>query len=307
MQTTPLHKQFGVEVHDLDLRQVSAETGYPDLRAAFEVYSLLLFRNQHLDDAAHLAFGRLFGPIEDRSNVRMDGKPSISYGVSNETEDGGVYDEDDLKLLGLKANMLWHTDSTFLPVPALANVLQARIVPSQGGATEFVSTRAGFQSLEPALQEQLGALTFHHRYAHSRARIDPRLAQLEMFTMWPDTEWQAVWRNPITGEEAVYIASHAFAVGGMKETEGTRLIDDLIERMTRPEHVYAHFWQPGDVLVWDERATLHRGTPWPYDEPRTLVSCCVSAGAVDGLGAHIGAHAQHALQGLGHRLLIAAG
>ena len=283
--TSALHTAFGVDVHGISLRDVTADHLYDEVRTLFEQHSLLLFREQHLDDDEHLRFGKLFGPIEDRSNIRMDGKPEISYGVSNQTVDGGVFDENDLRLLGLKANMLWHTDSTFLPVPALANVLQARVVPSQGGATEFISSRAGFQSLEPDLQEQLRGLTFHHRYSHSRARIDPELAKLEMFAMWPDTEWKAVWRNPVSGEEAVYIASHAFAVSGMGEAEGARFIDDVTKRITRREHIYAHHWQPGDVLVWDERAVLHRGTPWPYDEPRTLVSCCVSVSDADGLNA----------------------
>ncbi|MDE0417973.1 MAG: TauD/TfdA family dioxygenase [bacterium] len=283
LKTTPLHPEFGVEVHDVDLRDVTADRMYPAIRALFERHSLLLFAEQHLDDREHLAFGRLFGPIEDRSNTRMDGKPRISYGVSNETEDGGVCDEDDLRLLGLKANMLWHTDSTFLPTPALANVLQARVVPLKGGATEFVSTRAGFRALEPAMQQRLRGMTFRHRYSHSRARIDPDLAKLDLFTMWPDTEWRAVWRNPATGAEAVYVASHAFAASDMDEDEGQTFIDDLIERMTGPSHVYAHHWRPGNVLVWDERATLHRGTSWPYDQARTLVSCCISAGEGDGL------------------------
>lgn len=285
LKTTALHPEFGVQVHDVDLRNVTADHLYPAIRALFERHSLLLFAEQHLDDEEHLAFGRLFGPIEDRSNTRMDGKARISYGVSNETEDGGVYDEDDLRLLGLKANMLWHTDSTFLPTPALANVLQARIVSDEGGATEFVSTRAGFRALEPAMQERLRGMTFRHRYSHSRARIDPNLASQDLFTMWPDTEWRAVWRNPTTGDEAVYVASHAFAAKGMDEEAGQRFIDDLIERLTGPTQVYAHPWRPGDVLVWDERATLHRGTAWPYDQARTLVSCCVSAGNVDGLSA----------------------
>ncbi len=285
LKTTPLHPEFGVKVHDVDLRDVTADRMYPAIRALFERHSLLLFAEQHLDDREHLAFGRLFGPIEDRSNTRMDGEPRISYGVSNETEDGGVYDEDDLRLLGLKANMLWHTDSTFLPTPALANVLQARVVPQKGGATEFVSTRAGFGALEPAMQQRLRGMTFRHRYSHSRARIDPDLAKLDLFTMWPDTEWRAVWRNPVTGAEAVYVASHAFAASGMDDDEGQTFIDDLIERMTGPGHIYAHHWRPGDVLVWDERATLHRGTPWPYDQARTLVSCCISAGDADGLSA----------------------
>ena len=283
IRTSPLHRNFGVEVHDIDLRQVSETVLYPAIRDLFERHSLLLFRDQHLNDDEHLAFSQLIGPIEDRSNLRMDGAPKVSHNVSNEDGDGGVISEDDAHLLNLKSNMLWHTDSTFLPTPALANVLQARVVPSEGGATEYASTRAGFEALDPALRERLRTLTFRHRYGHSRARIDPELAKLAKFAMWPDQEWRAVWKNPVTGEEALYIASHVFEVSGMPAAEGAALVDELIEAMTAPDAVYAHAWQPGDVVVWDERAVLHRGTPWPYDQARTLVSCCISAMATDGL------------------------
>ncbi len=282
LQTKALHPSFGVEVQDCDLRQASAPQLHSAIRQAFEEHSLLLFKDQHLDDEEHLAFAKLFGPIEDRSNIRMDGAAKIS-GVSNETEEGGVMDADNLRLLDLQANMLWHTDSTFLPVPALANILQARVVPQEGGATEFASTRAGFKALAPELQERLRGLSFHHRYSYSRARIDPELAKLKRFTMWPDTEWRAVWSNPVTGQEALYIASHVFAVSGIGAEEGAALVDELIAAMTERSAVYAHDWEPGDVIVWDERAVLHRGTPWPYDQPRTLVSVCVSVGEADGL------------------------
>lgn len=283
MRLSPLHPAFGVDVDGIDLRDVTPDRYSAEIRALFETHSLLLFRDQHLDDEEHLRFAQLFGPIEDRSTTAMDGKPAISHGVSNVAEDGTVHDEQSIRLLNLKANMLWHTDSTFLPVPALANILQARVVPSKGGATEFASTRAGFQSLDPALQERLRGLSFHHRYSHSRARIDAELAKLDMFTMWPDQCWRAVWRNPANGTESLYIASHAFAVSGMAPEAGAALLDELMTAMTPPDAIYAHVWQPGDVVIWDERALLHRGTPWPYDEPRSLASCCVSAGPGDGL------------------------
>lgn len=289
-RTTELHPLFGVEIEGCDLRKAGEPHVFAGIRQAFEEHSLLLFKNQHLDDDEHLAFAKLFGPIEDRSNICMDGAAKISS-VSNEAEEGGVMDETNLRLLDLQANMLWHTDSTFLPVPALANILQARVVPAQGGATEFASTRAGFKALAPELQERLRGLSFHHRYSHSRARIDPELAKLKRFTMWPDTEWRAVWSNPVTGEEALYIASHVFGVSGMDAEEGTAFVDDLIAAMTKAPAVYAHNWEPGDLIVWDERAVLHRGTPWPYDQPRTLVSVCVSASDEDGLAAMRPRHA----------------
>lgn len=282
LDTVELHPLFGVEVRACDVRAADAPQVFAAIRDAFETHSLLLFKDQHLDDDEHLTFAKRFGPIEDRSNVRMDGAPKIS-GVSNETEEGQVMDESNLRLLDLQANMLWHTDSTFLPVPALANILQARVVPSQGGATEFASTRAGFAALSAQLQDKLRTMTFQHRYSHSRARIDPELAKLKRFTMWPDTQWRAVWPNPVTGEEAVYIASHVFGVSGMNAEEADQFVQDLIAELTQPSAVYAHAWEPGDVIVWDERAVLHRGTPWPYDQPRTLVSVCVSAGDADGL------------------------
>ncbi|MEM9098115.1 MAG: TauD/TfdA family dioxygenase [Pseudomonadota bacterium] len=279
MELTALHPKFGMEVSGTALRDATATHLYPEIREAFEHHSLLLFRGQHLTDEEQLALGRLFGPLEDRMNRP---EPEIAA-VSNETEDGGVTDEEATHTKNLKANQLWHTDSTFLPVPALANILQARVVPSEGGATEFVSTRAGFQDLTLEQQEKLRETVFHHRYAHSRAKIDPELAKGDLFTQWADQSWKALWPNPVTGEEAVYIASHVFAVEGMDAAAGQSLVEDLIAGMTRPEDVYSHLWEPGDVIIWDERATLHRGTSWPYDQPRTLVSICVSVQPEDGL------------------------
>jgi alpha-ketoglutarate-dependent 2,4-dichlorophenoxyacetate dioxygenase len=193
-----------------------------------------------------------------------------------------VVSEDDHQVLNLKANQLWHTDSTFLPVPALANILAARVVPSTGGETEFVSTRAAWHDMPEALRARIRGKAIHHRYAHSRAKISGDLAKDDLFTMWQDQTWQAVWRNPVNGEEALYIASHAYAVDGMDEEEGRDLIDELVAWSTQERYVYSHRWQVGDVLIWDERATLHRGRPWPYGEPRTLASICVSVSDADG-------------------------
>ncbi len=279
MRTTPLHPDFGVEIHGVDLRTVTRAEGYPEIRDAFDAHSLLLFRGQNLTDAEQLAFARLFGPLEDRDALP---EPAMTF-VSNVKDDGSVTAEQDLHTLNLKANQLWHTDSTFLPAPALANVLQARVVTATGGETEYVSTRAGWNRLDPALKERLRNAVLHHRFAHSRARIDPELAKLPKFTKWKDQSWRAVWRNPANGAEALYIASHVFAVEGMEAAEGEALVDRLIAAMTPPEAIYTHRWAPGDLIVWDERATLHRGRPWPYGEPRKLASICVTATSADGL------------------------
>lgn len=284
MQLTPLHERFGVEVRDVDLRTVQAAGQYPAIRAAFEEHSLLLFRGQSLDDAAHLALGALFGPIEDRSQGRNGSAPRMDN-VTNRLESGALSAPDADHTLNLKANQLWHTDSTFLPVPALANILAARVLSSSGGETEFASTRAGWRDLPEPLRERLRSAVFRHRFTHSRAQVSTALAQQEQFVRWGEQAWRAVWRNPVNGQEALYIASHVCAVDGLGAEEGQRLIDDLIERMTRPAHVYTHAWRPGDVLIWDERAMLHRGRPWPYAEERTLASICVSVREEDGLSA----------------------
>ena len=148
MRTTPLHRDFGVEVHDVSLKEITATQGYDELRRLFEEHSLLLFRDQDLSDEAQLEFGALFGPLEDRHDRP---KPEISP-VANLDATGAVIASDaDTHVKNLRANFLWHTDSTFLPVPALVNVLQARILPNQGGETELVSTRAGFARLSTDL------------------------------------------------------------------------------------------------------------------------------------------------------------
>jgi alpha-ketoglutarate-dependent 2,4-dichlorophenoxyacetate dioxygenase len=280
--TTPLHPRFGVEIHDVDLRGVTAAEGYPAIRRAFESHSLLLFRDQQLDGAAHLALGSLFGPIEDRSQGKDGPEPRVGV-LTNRRDDRSIAAEDEIRTLNLKANQLWHTDSTFLPVPALTNILVAHEITSEGGETEFVSTRAAWQDLPHDLRTKARTAILRHRFAHSRRKISTELAKQETYTKWPDQGWKALWRNPVNGEDALYIASHAFAVDGLGEAEGQALIDALMAFATRPGTVYTHRWRVGDVLIWDERATLHRGRPWPYAEPRTLASICVSARDVDGL------------------------
>ena len=278
---TPLHPDFGVEVPDVDMCEVTPTHLYPALRAAFEEHSLLLFRGQSLDDAAHLRFGALFGPVEDRSYGAMGDTPRMAN-VSNLRDDGTVAPPDDLLTLDLMGNQLWHTDSIFLPVPALANVLAARVLSSSGGETQLCSTRAAWRDVPDELRTRVDGAVFRHRLAHSRRDLSPVLVERHR-ARFPDQAWKSVWVNPVNGLGALYLASHTFAVDELPPDESQQLVDELIAFCTRPERVYTHRWLPGDVLVWDERATLHRGRPWPYDEERTLASICVSVGDADGV------------------------
>lgn len=203
--------------------------------------------------------------------------------VSNLAADGAVVAEDGLRLLNLKTNFIWHTDSTFLPTPAISNVLTAYKVPSSGGETEFASTRVGWRRLSDRLKQTARDVVIVHRYAHSRSLVDATLARQEMFTRWPDTPWRPVWRNPVIGCDALYLGAHACGVLGMTEASGQALIRELNDAMTRDDAIYSHQWRVGDVLIWDQRATLHRGRPWPYEEERTLARIVSNALESDGI------------------------
>ncbi len=285
MQVAPLTDAFGVSITGIDLNTVD-DAQYQDLRALFEEHSMLVFPDQALTDAAHIALGARFGPLEDRTTADLKAREDFEVSpVSNIREDGSVTGEMDMHTLNLKANMLWHADSTFLPIPALLNILTARIVTKSGGNTELACTRAGWAAMPVDLQDRVRDLSFRHHLSHSRAQISPELAKLPMFHKWPEQVWRAVWRNPVNGREALYIASHAFAVAGLPDDEGAALLDELMAYVTQPEFTYSHAWREGDVLIWDQRAVLHRATPWNYNEPRELSSICVSATAHDGVDA----------------------
>ena len=286
LKTTPLHEKFGVIVHDADLREVTREHLFCEIRQLFEEHSALLFPAQQISDEDHTRLAELFGPLENREAMASGRDVPFEVSpVSNEKGDGSVTAAESLHTLNLQANMLWHTDSTFLPVPALVNLLTATVVPSSGGETELASTRAGWSEMPQTMRDKLKDAVIWHRLSHSRKKISPELGAMPVMNRWPDRPWKAIWPNPVTGEEALYIASHSFAIEGMGLEDGEALIDEAIAFCTRPEAVYSHKWNVGDVLIWDERAVLHRGRPWRYEEPRTLRSICCSATEADGVAA----------------------
>lgn len=284
METTPLHSKFGKIVPGVDLRDATATHIFPEIRSLFEHHSALLFPAQQISDADHTALSKLFGPLENRDAMSAGrDMPFEVSPVSNETADGVVTAATDLHTLNLQANMLWHTDSTFLPIPALANILTATVVPTTGGQTELASTRVGWEEMPDDLRRVFENAIVWHRLSNSRRRISAELAALPEMNKWPDRPWRALWRNPVTGNDSLYLASHAFSIEGMGLSEGQALIDEAIAFCTRDEYVYSHNWSVGDVLIWDERAVLHRGRPWDYSQPRTLRSICCSATHTDGL------------------------
>ena len=287
LDTRPLNRRFGVEIRGLDLRDVTAERGYPEVRALLERHSLLLMKDQELNGEQHNDFALLFGPLEDRiadaAGEEPRHRPPVPRLSNQKTSGAGIQKADSPAVLNLIANQYWHTDSTFLRRPALINAITAFVVPSTGGETQVVSTRAAWQDLPEALKSKAEETVFLHSILPSRIDTDPRLLALPEVNRYQGQAWRAVWPNPVTGDKALYIANHIYGARGMDWGEARAFAEELIEFSTRPEYLYSHRWEPGDVLVWDERATMHRGRPWPYDEERTLASTCVSARDCDGL------------------------
>jgi alpha-ketoglutarate-dependent 2,4-dichlorophenoxyacetate dioxygenase len=283
MEVIPLGAGFAAELRGVTLADIAADdSAYAAARAAFEEHSVLVFRDQEVTDEGQLAFSRRFGPPEV-TKVGSLGTGSHFVILTTIGEDGKVVPPDHRYAMRNKANQLWHTDSSFKRTPALTSILSARIIPERGGETEFVSTRLAFERLDPALRAKLANSFAWHDYAHSRGQIAPGLASPEERAALPPVCWRMVWQNPVNGRNALYLASHAYAVEGMEPAEGKALIDELMAAATAPGSSYVHAWKSGDVVMWDNRATMHRGRPWPAHEARYMVRTTISATAADGL------------------------
>jgi alpha-ketoglutarate-dependent 2,4-dichlorophenoxyacetate dioxygenase len=285
MDVIPCGPGFGAELRGITLSDVASDDdAYAAVRGAFEEHSVLIFRDQDVSDDVQLAFSRRFGQPEV-TKVGSQGTGTYFVVLTTIGPDGKAVPADHRMALRAKANQLWHTDSSFKRVPALASILSARIIPEHGGETEFVSTRLAFERLEADMQQQLDSSFAWHDYAHSRGQIASDLASPEERAALPAQCWRLVWRNPVNGRGALYIASHAYAVEGMETSAGKALIDELTAAATAPGSNYLHQWRRGDVVMWDNRATMHRGRPWPAPEPRLMVRTTISAAEADGLGA----------------------
>jgi Probable taurine catabolism dioxygenase len=285
MDIVPLGPGFAAELRGVTLGDIAADdAAYAAARAAFEQHSVLVFRDQQVTDEGQLAFSRRFGPPEV-TKVGSLGTGSHFVILSTIGPDGKVVPPDHRYALRNKANQLWHTDSSFKRVPALTSVLSARIIPARGGETEFVSTRLAFERLDPGSRKKLENSFAWHDYAHSRGQIAADLANPEERAALPPQCWRMVWKNPVNGRSALYLASHAYAVEGMEASAGKKLIDELMDLATAPGTSYVHEWKSGDVVMWDNRATMHRGRPWPAHEARFMVRTTISATEADGLAA----------------------
>jgi alpha-ketoglutarate-dependent 2,4-dichlorophenoxyacetate dioxygenase len=283
MELKQLGPGFFAEVRGAGLAEVAAHDGaYAAVRAAFEEHSVLLFREQPITDELQVAFSKRFGPLEIAKVASLGEGTPFSI-LTNMDGKGGVVPPDHKEALRARANQLWHTDSSFKTTPALASVFSARTIPPAGGETEFASMRRAWTNLPESTRTLLDNACAWHDYAHSRGKIAPHLASAREKNAMPPVRWRMRWRNPVNGRDSLYVASHTYAIDGMTNDAAQALLADLIAAATAPGCTWLHRWQPGDVVIWDNRAILHRGRPWADDKPRHMVRTTISATDADGL------------------------
>jgi alpha-ketoglutarate-dependent 2,4-dichlorophenoxyacetate dioxygenase len=261
---TRLHPKFGVEISGVNLRQALDDSTWAHIWESFNEHSLLVFHDQPFTDEEQMRFAQLFGPLE--TTVKTLGKedrlhPNLVE-LANVDEDGTLMDWSDRRMLYQSGNQMWHTDSSFKPVPAQASMLSGRTVPPEGGETEFVSCRVAWDALPPETQRQLDGKVAIHSFAYSRGLIDPTLLGKEAEALYPPVRQALVRANPVNGRKTVYIGSHASHIEGMALDEGRAILKELLGIATRPENVYQHRWRQHDLVIWDNRCLLHRGRPW---------------------------------------------
>lgn len=272
-ETEPLHPLFGLKLHGLNLSRPLSEAALAAVVRAFEEHSVLVFPGQELDPASQVAFSRNFGPLEDAISRQADSGLGLNIShLSNVDDAGNIVPPDDRRQLFHAANRFWHTDSSYKPKTALASLLYAVEVPSKGGETEYASTRVGLRTLSPDRRARIESLWAVHDFRRSRDMIAPNLIDESMRRMLPPVARPLVRTNPANGERALYIASHAVCIEGMTPEESRPILDELLDWCTQPERVYTHRWSVGDLVMWDNRCTLHRGRPWDAMSERRVMT-----------------------------------
>ena len=282
----PVTPQFAAEIGDIDLSQpLDAET-LRAVRDAFARYAVLAFPAQTLTVQQHLAFAKNFGPLEvtvQRAlrNEKLRVREEIAD-IANMDADGNVWKKDARIRLFQMGNRLWHTDSSFKAPTGYASMLYARSVAPIGGHTEFADMRAAYDALPGAKKSRLQGLIAEHSLIHSRRKLGFTTFTPEEMTAFAPVRRPLVRRVPESGRESLYVASHIGRIGGMADAEAEALVAELIAHATQRQFVYTHRWRVGDLVMWDNRCTMHRGTEyedtrWPRDLQRATTSDRIDA------------------------------
>ena len=266
MEVNKLHPLFAAELIGADAAAPTAEL-VEVVENAMREHAVLCIRDQgHIDDEQQLAFARAFGPLELPGNTPHNGG-RVAFGlydVSNLTADGEIADADSPRARIAKGNELFHADSSFNDLPSKWSMLRGVIVTPEGGATETIDMRAVYDALPQRLKDRIEGLTARHNYFHSRRKAGADVDESGNPLAPHMRAEHPVVRTSASGRPALFVGAHTQCIVGMAEAESQALIEELIAFATQPHFVYAHQWRQGDILIWDNRCTLHRGTEYDY-------------------------------------------
>jgi alpha-ketoglutarate-dependent 2,4-dichlorophenoxyacetate dioxygenase len=280
MTVVPVTPSFAAEIGDVDLSKPIEAADVAAITDAFTTYAVLIFPDQHLSQDQHLDFAKHFGPLETTIGVYRKDTPlrlrKEFADVSNLAPNNEVWGKDSRTRMFQLANRIWHTDSSFKRLPAFASLLYARSIAPVGGHTEFADERAAYDSLPEDTKRRLGGLVAVHSIFNSRARLGYTNFSDEERRELPPVPQVVVRTIPESGRKSLYLASHAGRIFGLPEGEGRALIDELIAHATQRQFVYTHRWRLYDLVMWDNRCTMHRGTEfddlrWKRDVQRATV------------------------------------
>ncbi len=265
---------FAAEITGIDLSRPVADDVLAEIIAIMDVYAVGVFPGQKVTDEQQVAFSERLGPVRpSRKNLRPGYQHRIDMrlsDVSNLTPVNEVRERDDYYRLSDLGNRLWHTDSSFKATPAMYSLLSARIVPSWGGETQFADLRADYDALPVFKMKEIEDMIAMHAIMYSREKVGfTDFMQLER-DLQPPVPQLIVRTHPGSGRKTLYLAAHAGEVVGMPMPEGRILLLDLIDHATQPQFVYTHNWNVDDLVIWDDRCTMHRAREFDMDEVRDM-------------------------------------
>jgi alpha-ketoglutarate-dependent 2,4-dichlorophenoxyacetate dioxygenase len=266
---------FAAEVEGVDMTKPLSPADVAAIHAGMDTYAVLVFHDQQIDDAQQLAFTRSLGDIEHAIGTSLRAPdqlrlPTTFADVSNLDKENKTFARDDRRRLFAIGNRLWHSDSSFKVVPAKYSLLHAHSTPSKGGNTEFAYMVAAYDALDAETQAEVEGLICEHSQIFSRQQLG--------FTDFTDEERERfkpvrqclVRTHPVTKRKSLYLSSHAGSILGWPVPEARAFLRDLVEHATQRQFIYAHTWRVGDLVMWDNRQTMHRARPFPAHEPRDM-------------------------------------
>ncbi len=278
LELRPLRPDFVTEVGGIDLSQPVSDVTIRDIRDAIDRYAVLIFHDQTLSDAQLRDFAGRFGPLEIGRSAARPGRRRLSIpqigDISNLNEDNEVRDLYDRRRLDSLGNRLWHTDASYMPVPVVLGLLHAVTLPPPSpfgnGETEFADMRAAYDALSDSMKAAIDGLVIEHDVFWSRGQIGFTEFPPGEREQYPPSPQRLVRLHPGSRRRTLYLSAHASHVVGWPVADGRLLLADLNAHATQPRFVYSHAWRIGDLVIWDNRCTMHRGRPHDETQPRDL-------------------------------------